>query len=111
VAEAKGDKGVRAMPPPHRALKYRAPKLLITIYSLPSLFAGSYFVVSHIRRVVPARKVHHSNPSVDSSVEIFRQLGQTFERHRMMFKELKGKKEAAVITMFSLRQGKTPKKY
>jgi hypothetical protein len=105
VAGGKGDKGVRAMSPPYRALKYRDPKLLITIYSLPSLFAGSYFVASHIRRTAPARKAHHSNPSVDSSIEIFSQLGQAFERHRMMFKELTGKKEAVVIT-FLLRKGK-----
>jgi hypothetical protein len=46
---------------------------------------------------------------VDSSVEIFRQLGQAFERHRLVFKELTGKKEAAVITMFLLRTGKHQK--
>lgn len=72
VAGGKGGKGVLAMPPLYRELKYRAPKLLIAIYSLPSLFAGSYFVVSHNRHVTPTRKIHHSNPSVDSSVEIFR---------------------------------------
>jgi hypothetical protein len=79
VVGGKGDKGVRVMPPPYRALKHRAPKLLIAIYSLPSLFAGSYFVVSHICRVAPARKVHHSNHSMDSTFDIFRQLGQAFK--------------------------------
>ena len=110
MAGGKGDKGVLTMPSPYRALKYRAPKLLIAIYSLSSLFVGSYFVVSHIRRVAPTRKVHHSNSSVDSSVEIFRQLGGAFGRHRMMFKELTGKTEAAVITMFLLRN-ENNKKY
>jgi hypothetical protein len=43
---------------------------------------------------------------VDSSIEIFPQLGQAFERHGMMFKELTGKKEAAVIIPFLLRKGK-----
>jgi aminoglycoside N3'-acetyltransferase len=109
VAGGKGDKGVLAMPSPYRALKYRAPKLLIAIYSQPSLFVCSYFVVSYIRRVAPARKVRHSNPSMDSSVEIFRQLGQAFERHCVMFKELTGEKEAAVIAMFLLRKGKHQK--
>jgi len=92
VAGGKGDKGVLAKPSPYMALKYRAPKLLTAIYSLPSLFVVSYFVVSHICRVAPARKVHHSSPSVDTSVEIFRQLEQAFERHRMFFKELTRKK-------------------
>ena len=79
LAGGKGDKGVPVMPPPYRPLKYRALKLLIAIYSLPSLFAGSYLVFFlHIRRATPTRKVHHSNPSVDSRVEIFRKIGQAF---------------------------------
>jgi hypothetical protein len=93
VAGGKGDKGVRAMLLLYRVLKYRDPKLLITIYSLPSLFPGSYFVASHIRCVAPARKLHHSNPSLDGNFELFRQLVQAFERHRMVFKELTGKKK------------------
>jgi len=39
----------------------------------------------------------------------FFELGQAFERHRMMFKELTGQKEAAVIAMLLLRKGKYQK--
>jgi hypothetical protein len=65
-------------------------------YTYPSLFTGWYFAVSQIRGVAPRIKIHHS----DRSTRIVRQLEQVFEQYRMMFKDLKEKKEAAPISMF-----------
>jgi hypothetical protein len=60
-------------------------------YGHSSLFAGLYFVVSQICGIAPRIKMHHSDPSMDRNVRMFRQLGQIFEPFFVMFRELKGK--------------------
>ena len=44
------------------------------------------------------------DPSVDRSIKIVRQLEPIFEPYSKMFIQLKGKKEAAPITMFLQRK-------
>jgi hypothetical protein len=52
----------------------------------------------------PKIKVHHSDPSVDRSVGIVRQIHQVFETNRMLFEEWKGRQEVAPITTFLQRK-------
>jgi hypothetical protein len=54
-------------------------------------------VVSQICGIAPRIKMHHSDFSLDRNVRIFRQLGQIFEPFCVIFRELKGKKEAAPV--------------
>jgi hypothetical protein len=56
--------------------------------------------------VTPRIKMHHSDPSVDRRIIVFRQLKQVFEPYRMMLKELKGETEASSITTYLQRKGK-----
>jgi hypothetical protein len=48
----------------------------------------------------PQEQKCHSDPSIDRSVKIIRQLEEVLERYSMMFKELKEKKETASIIIF-----------
>jgi hypothetical protein len=43
---------------------------------------------------------------MDTSIKIVRQLQPVFEPYRVMFKELKGKKEAAHSSLFPQRKEK-----
>jgi hypothetical protein len=54
-------------------------------------------VVSQICGIAPKIKMNHSDPSMDRNVRIFRQLGHIFETFCVMFRELKGKIEAAPV--------------
>jgi hypothetical protein len=49
-------------------------------------------------------KIHHSDPSTERSFKIVRQLENALEPYRMVFKELKGKKEAADFAMLVQRK-------
>ena len=61
-----------------------------TTYSHPSLFVGSYFPVSQIRRDDQRITIHHSDPAMDRNTRTVRQLEQVFEAYCMMFKGMKG---------------------
>ena len=76
-------------------------------YSNPSPYGDSYFAVSLICGLDPRIKIHYSDPSMDMSIKIFRQLQQEFKPQRMMFKELKGKEEAGPIYNVSANKKKT----
>jgi hypothetical protein len=73
------------------------------------LFFAAYFAVSQIRAVAPRITIHHSDPSMDSSIKIVLHLEQVFETYRVMFKELKGdikKKKQRPIPVFLQRKEK-----
>ena len=62
-------------------------------YTYHSIFSGSFLAVSQIRGVAPRIKLYHSDPSTDRSTRIVRHIEQNFDLHRMMFGDLKGKKQ------------------
>jgi hypothetical protein len=63
------------------------------------------FEVSQILGVATGIKIHYSDPSLDKSIRIVRQIEQLFEPYCVMCKELKGA-EAASITMCLQRKDK-----
>jgi hypothetical protein len=65
-----------------------------------SLFVGSYFAASQVRGVGPRVKMHHTDPSVDTSINTARQLEQVFQPYRRIFKELKERQLQFPITIF-----------
>jgi hypothetical protein len=60
-------------------------------YGCPSLFVGFCFTVSQIYGVTPRIKISDSDPSMDRSIRIGRQLKQVFEPYDTLFKEVKVK--------------------
>jgi hypothetical protein len=63
--------------------------------------------VSQIRGVAPRLKIHYSDPSLDRSTRNVRQLEHNFKPYRIMFKELKGKKQ--FISQCFCKEMETPK--
>ena len=70
---------------------------LLRCYKLISSFfiAGSHFAVSRSRGVAPGIKLHHSDPSMQRRIKIFRPIEQIFEPYRMMFRKMKEKSSSS----------------
>ena len=67
---------------------YLGPFRFISLIHLSQAFRG--FVLSGFEnsRGLPENKIRHSDPSVDRTIEIVRQLEQVFESYRMVFNPL-----------------------
>jgi hypothetical protein len=79
---------------------------LLPLCTHPSLYAGSSFVVLQIRRVALRLKDKYSDPSMDRSIGMVRQIHQVFQPSRAMFVEWRRKQEVAQFTTFLQRKEK-----
>jgi hypothetical protein len=58
-------------------------------------------------RVAPRIEVHHTDPSMDRSIKIVRQIEEVFEPYCMMFKKLKGREKPLPTECFCKANIKT----
>jgi hypothetical protein len=79
------------------------------VYTHLSIFTGSYFAFSQIRRFATRIRIQYTNPSMDRSIEIVRQLEQVFQPHRTMFEEFKEEKKQLPTQCFCKEKTDTKK--